>query len=61
MPCLKTLRAALALSAQPLAATGQQPGTPGEIVDKQKFSYFANIHRSWKPIFNIFVWINSCG
>ena len=32
MSILKTLRAALALSALPLAATGQQPGIPSEIV-----------------------------
>ncbi len=34
MSSLKILRAALALSALPLAATGQQPGISSEIVDK---------------------------
>lgn len=34
MSCLKTLRAVVALTALPLAATGQQPGTASEIVDQ---------------------------
>jgi hypothetical protein len=34
MSSLKILRVALALSALPFVATGQQPGTPREIVDK---------------------------
>jgi hypothetical protein len=34
MSSLKILRVALALSALPFVVTGQQPGTPREIVDK---------------------------
>jgi len=39
---LKILRTTLALSALPLAATGQQPGISSEIVDKVVISLLKN-------------------
>jgi len=57
MSCLKTLRAALALSALPLAATGQQPGIPSEIVDKVVMQEQAEIQllRQYSPLVETYI------
>jgi hypothetical protein len=57
MSSLKILRAALALSALPLAATGQQPGISSEIVDKVVMQEQAEIQllRQYSPLVETYI------
>lgn len=57
MSSLKILRAALALSALPLATTGQQPGISSEIVDKVVMQEQAEIQllRQYSPLVETYI------
>jgi len=57
MSSLKTLRAALALSALPLVSTGQQPVTPSDILDKVVIQEQAEIQllRQYSPVVETYI------